>query len=88
MYNVSEDGSWQKHENGGWNNANRPDPSTSGQLDRDRAARAEGATRTNDYGNYRSSGGRSAGTYRPAAARAAAAGAAAAAAGAELSQPT
>ena len=64
VYKRGDDGSWQKRENGGWNNTNRPDPSTSGQLDRDRAARAEGATRTKDYGNYRSSGGRSAGTYR------------------------
>ncbi len=64
VYKRGDDGSWQKRENGGWNNTNRPDPSTSGQLDRDRAARAEGATRTKDYGNYKSSGGRSAGTYR------------------------
>ena len=36
---------------------------TTGQLDRDRAARAEGATRTRDYGSYRGGGG-SAGSYR------------------------
>jgi hypothetical protein len=36
------------------------------QLDRDRAARAEGATRTRDYGTARSSGGaRTGGSYRP-----------------------
>jgi hypothetical protein len=64
VYKRGDDGTWQKRENGGWNNTNRPDPSTSGQLERDRAARAEGATRTKDYGNYQSSGGRSAGTYR------------------------
>ncbi len=36
---------------------------TTGQLDRDRAARTEGAKRTSDYGSYRSGGG-SAGSYR------------------------
>ena len=36
---------------------------TLGQLNRDRAARVEGATRTRDYGSYRSGGGRS-GSYR------------------------
>jgi hypothetical protein len=42
------------------------------QLNRDSRARAEGATRTRDYGNYRSSGGatsRSAGSYRSSGAR-------------------
>jgi hypothetical protein len=37
---------------------------TQGQLDRDRAARAEGAQRTRDYSSYRSAGSRSAGSYR------------------------
>jgi hypothetical protein len=36
---------------------------TVNQLDRDRAARTEGATRTKDYGSYRSGGG-SSGSYR------------------------
>jgi hypothetical protein len=40
------------------------DPSTYGQLERDRGARAEGTQRTRDYGSYRSSGGRNAGSYR------------------------
>ncbi len=40
------------------------DRSTMGQLEKDRSARAEGAQRTRDYGNYRSSGGRGASTYR------------------------
>jgi hypothetical protein len=40
------------------------DPSTMGQLERDRAARAEGARRTGDYGRYRRGDGRGAGSYR------------------------
>jgi|SRR5262245_57920268 len=39
--------------------------STVGQLDRDRAARSEGASRTRDYGTARSGGSRSTGSYRP-----------------------
>jgi hypothetical protein len=39
------------------------DPSTYGQLERDRSARAEGTQRTRDYGSYRGGGG-SAGSYR------------------------
>jgi hypothetical protein len=58
-----EDGSWQKYDNGSWNSANRPEAQTRGQLDRDRAARTEGAQRTRDAGNYRGGTG-SAGTYR------------------------
>jgi len=38
---------------------------TVGQLNRDRAARSEGATRTRDYGAARSGGSRSTGSYRP-----------------------
>jgi hypothetical protein len=40
---------------------------TAGQLERDRAARTEGATRTRDYGTTRSGSGgsRSGGSYRP-----------------------
>lgn len=45
------------------------DPSTMGQLERDRAARAEGARRTHDFGSYRSGGGRNAGSYRGSANR-------------------
>jgi hypothetical protein len=40
-------------------------PDTVRQLDRDRAARAEGATRTRDYSGARSGGSRSSGSYRP-----------------------
>ena len=40
------------------------DPATYGHLERDRTARAEGSTRTRDYGSYRSGGGRNAGSYR------------------------
>ena len=59
-----QDGGWQKYDNGSWGSANTP----TRQLDRDRAARAEGATRTRDYGAARSSGGtRSTGSYRPSA---------------------
>ncbi len=64
VYKRGDDGSWQKRENGGWNNVDRPDQATTSQLNKDRAARTDGATRTRDYGNYQSSGGRSAGTYR------------------------
>ena len=39
------------------------DSSTYGQLERDRAARAEGTQRTRDYGSYKSDGA-SAGSYR------------------------
>jgi len=60
-----EGGNWQKYENGSWGSVNTPSPNTQ-QLDRDRASRAEGATRTRDYGTARSSGGsRAAGSYRP-----------------------
>jgi len=70
---------WQKWDNGSWDSANRPTPQnratpstgnrsdpTTDQLNRDRAARTEGQTRTRDYGNARSSGAtRSGGSYRP-----------------------
>jgi hypothetical protein len=66
-----QDGSWQQYNNGSWSGANRPAASpradTVGQLNSDRAARAEGATRTRDASSMRSSGfssGRS-GSYRP-----------------------
>ncbi len=67
---------WQKYENGSWGGAERPTPqnrpSTAGgdntvnQLNRDRAARTEGQTRTRDFGNAQRSGAtRSGGSYRP-----------------------
>ena len=86
--------SWQKYDNGGWNNAQQPsaeqrqaaqdratqsggqardraansgfDSATAGQLNRDSAARSNGAQRTHDAGSVRSgsSAGR-AGSYRP-----------------------
>ena len=40
------------------------DASTAEQLNRDRAARAEGTQRTRDHSNYQRSGGRAAGSYR------------------------
>jgi len=60
-----QDGNWQKYDNGSWGSVNTPSPNTQ-QLDRDRAARTEGATRTRDYGTARSSGRpRATGSYRP-----------------------
>jgi hypothetical protein len=75
---------YKREEGGGWSDVNRPEPtgqardraatsgldaSTRGQLDRDRAARAEGATRTRDASSMRGSGGSStsmrSGSYRP-----------------------
>jgi hypothetical protein len=64
VYKRNESGDWQKYGNGGWNDVNRPDQATTSQLNKDRAARTDGATRTRDYGNYQSSGGRSSGSYR------------------------
>ena len=75
VYKRAEGGGWQKYENGGWGDAQQPsgtarerastmDASTAGQLNRDRAARAEGTQRTHDYSNYQRSGGRAAGSYR------------------------
>jgi hypothetical protein len=82
----NDGGGWQKYDNGGWNNVDKPAnrPSTTdrspttrsaggetvGQLDSDRAARADGATRTRDAGTYRSGSGsgsssRGGGSYRP-----------------------
>jgi len=47
VYRRAEDGGWQKYENGAWGATQRPDGSgaTLGQLERDRAARIEGAQR-------------------------------------------
>src|SRR5262249_2651913 len=49
----------QRAEPGGRN------PATPGQLNHDRAAPTDGAQRTRDLGNVRSSGGSRAGSYRP-----------------------
>jgi hypothetical protein len=87
--------SWQKYDNGGWNNTQQPTPqqrqaaqdrasqagaqardraagsgidsATAGQLNRDSAARRDGAQRTRDAGSMRSGGGSGAraGSYRP-----------------------
>jgi hypothetical protein len=83
--------SWQKYDNGGWNNVQQPtqqqreqaqqrasqagaqaqqrasglDSSTAGQLNRDSAARSEGAQRAGNYGSVRSGGGGNMGSYRP-----------------------
>jgi hypothetical protein len=71
-----ENGTWQKYDNGNWSNTdrqptgNRPTPqastvdrSTTEQLNRDSAARAQGAERTRDYGTYKS-GNSSGSSYR------------------------
>jgi hypothetical protein len=65
------DSGWQKYDNGNWGNVDRPttapraEGATVDQLNRDRSARTEGSTRTNDYSSYRSSGSRSgASSYR------------------------
>jgi hypothetical protein len=75
---------WQKYDNGSWGNVDKPEnrpsangtsatprtgDSTVGQLDRDRAARTDGNTRTRDAGTYQGgSSGRTStygGSYRP-----------------------
>jgi hypothetical protein len=69
----NQGGSWQKYENGNWSSVDRSarptgtsgriesrgqfDSATRGELNRDWAARTEGARRTNDLGSYRGSGG-------------------------------
>jgi hypothetical protein len=53
VYKKNDGGSWSKYDNGNWNNVQRPDSN----VTRDSAARAEGATRTKDYGTYQRSGG-------------------------------
>ncbi len=55
-----QDGSWQKYDNGGWNSVQQP---ATGELNRDSAARAEGAQRTRDASRAQSSGAAS--SYRP-----------------------
>ncbi len=54
--------SWQKYDNGNWNTVQQP---TTGQLNRDSAARAQGAQRTSSYSSLRGSGGGNWGSYRP-----------------------
>jgi hypothetical protein len=70
--------SWQKYENGGWSNAERPvgtagqardraaqsglSSDTATQLNRDRSARMDGAQRTRDFNSAGRSGS---GSYRP-----------------------
>jgi hypothetical protein len=79
----NQGGGWQKHDNGGWTNFDRPtgtsgqlsdrpnqgaiSSTTTGQLNRDRSVRSDGAQRTRDLGSVRSSGsgGARAGSYRP-----------------------
>jgi hypothetical protein len=69
VYRRAEGGGWQKYGNGGWSEAQQPpdrpvqggadraagaaDRSTIGQLEHDRAARAEGSQRTRDAGARR-----------------------------------
>ena len=71
-----EGDSWQQYGSGGWGEAQRPagtagttrssDPTTTGQLNRDAAARSNGATRANDAARVNSgSGAARSGSYRP-----------------------
>ena len=60
VYKKNDGGGWSKYDNGNWNNVDRPDTN----VNRDSAARKEGATRTRDAGTYQRSGGGSAGSYR------------------------
>src|SRR5262245_4497288 len=71
VYRRQEGGGWEQWNGGGWSSGDKPTPrdgsgtagttnragtnDTVGQLDRDRAARTEGATRTRDYGTTRTS---------------------------------
>jgi len=79
VYRRQDDGSWQKYDGGNWGAGERPTPrdgtnsgttnragtnDTYGQLERDRAARTEGSTRTRDYGTMRGSGTTGGGSYR------------------------
>jgi hypothetical protein len=60
VYKKNDGGGWSKYDNGNWDNVDRPDSN----VNRDSAARKEGATRTRDSGTYQRSGGGSAGSYR------------------------
>ena len=69
--------SWQKYDNGGWNSAAQPTPQqrsevagradagTTGQLNRDAAARSAGAERTQSAAAARSGSSARSGSYRP-----------------------
>jgi hypothetical protein len=59
----NQGGSWQQYNNGSWSNTNRTNTQTQ-QLNRDSAARADGAQRTSDYSNYERSSGSSGGGTR------------------------
>ena len=69
VYKKDAGGGWQQSDGGsGWSNTDRATTGQAGQLNKDSAARAEGATRTRDSGTVRSSGGgynSGAGSYRP-----------------------
>ena len=72
VYKRDSGGGWQQSDGGGgWSNTERPatqGTQTRDQLNKDSAARAEGATRTRDAGTVRSSGGGysgGSGSYRP-----------------------
>ena len=69
-----EDGSWQKYQDGAWSGVEKPTPqqrdqsATVNQLDRDAAARRDGAQRTQDATRARSSSpstGARGSSYRP-----------------------
>jgi hypothetical protein len=63
VYRKQDGGGWQQYGGGGdWNSAQQPNPQQREQLNRDSAARAEGAQRTNDGNAARSTGSSS---YRP-----------------------
>ena len=71
---AGKDGNVYRKEGDGWQNVGgdgaRPTPSgvdsaTAGQLDRDRAARAEGTQRTRDAGTVNSGASSRSGSYRP-----------------------
>jgi len=65
VYRNTGDG-WQKYDNGGWNSTQKPTPQQQQDLNKDRAARADGAQRTRDAGAANRSGsGASSGSYRP-----------------------
>jgi hypothetical protein len=81
VYRKDSSGNWQNYDNGSWNNVpaatprtegaatQRATPSTVDQLNRDSAARAEGAQRTRDASTARSgsssTASRAGSTYRP-----------------------
>jgi hypothetical protein len=64
-----QNGSWQKYDgaNGGWSSAQQPSSQQREQLNRDSAARTEGAQRTRDAGSSSARSGSSS-SYRPSSA--------------------